>query len=278
MIGQAEMNRPDKPAIGDNTVASFRDDGVVPLRDVFSTDWIELLRIAVDQVMSDPGPMSKDYARDGKGKFFTDHHMHRGNDNFRRFLEDSPAVAMTARLMESEKLNYVDEHLLVKEPGTDNPTYWHQDLPYYEVAGSQFASFWIPLDPVTAETGAMRFVRGSHLWGKVFRPIRIGLGELVDEAEALDGMAPDIDATPDDYDIVSFDMEPGDCLFFHAGILHAAYPNQSPETRRRALSLRFAGDDATWLPRPYIPSRPENAVLAEGDPLDSDQYPVMWRG
>ncbi len=270
------MNGPANPAIGDAAVTRFRDDGVVLLEGVFSLAWIDLLRVAVDQVLSDPGPMSKDYARDGRGRFFTDHHVHRRNDNFRRFLNDSPAVPIAARIMESGKLNYVDEHLLVKEPGTENPTYWHQDRPYYEVEGKQFASFWIPLDPVTEETGAMRFVKGSHLWGKIYRPIRIGLGELVAEAEALDGPAPDIDAAPDDYDIVSFDMEPGDCLFFHAATLHAAYPNRSSEVRRRALSLRFAGDDATWLPRPYIPSRPEDSVLTEGDPLDSEQYPVVW--
>ncbi len=262
--------------ITDDQIASFRENGVVLLRQVFSADWIALLRTAVDEILSEPGPLSKDYAAEGRGSFFTDHHVHRRNAAFRHFLSDSPAVETAARLMGSAKLNYVDEHLLVKEPGTENPTFWHQDFPYYEVAGSQFASFWIPLDPVTSRSGAMRFVKGSHRWNKIYRPIRIGLGEEVAEAEELDGPAPDIDAAPEKYDIFEADMAPGDCLFFHAATLHAAHPNQTEDVRRRALSLRFAGDDATWLPRPYIPSRPEDSVLEKGDPLDSIQYPVVW--
>ena len=214
--------------------------------------------------------------KDGRGKFFTDHHMHRRNDVFRRFLEESPAAKIAARLLQASKLNLVDEHLLVKEPETENPTYWHQDFPYYEVTGSQFASFWIPLDPVTAETGAMKFVKGSHRWGKIYRPIRIGLGELVEEADAFDGPAPDIDAKPGKYDVVLLEAEPGDTLFFHAATLHAANPNRSPDIRRRAFSLRFAGEDARWTPRSYIPSRPESSGLKEGGPLDSEEYPVVW--
>lgn len=262
--------------ISDETIAAYEADGVVVLRGVFSADWISLLRRAVDQVMEAPGPLSKNYAEPGEGKFFTDHHMHRGNDIFARFMTQSPALDIAGRMLKAGRLNYVDEHLLVKEPGTANPTYWHQDSPYYEVAGNQFASFWIPLDPVTAATGAMRFVKRSHRWGKQFRPIRIGLGELVEQADELDGPAPDIDAEPEKYDIVTFEMEPGDCLFFHGAMLHGAYPNLSSATRRRALSLRFAGDDVTWQPKSYIPSRPETADLAPGGPLGGDQYPELW--
>src|SRR5690606_14715765 len=165
------------------------------------------------------------------------------DDGFRRFLADSPAVEMAAALLGARKLNLIDEHLLVKEPGTENPTYWHQDYPYYEVSGGKFASFWIPLDPVTRDSGTMRFVRGSHRWGKIFQPIRIGLGERVAEADAFDGPAPDIDAPGADYPIAEFDLEPGDCLFFHAATLHGAHPNRTAGVRRRAHSLRFAGED-----------------------------------
>lgn len=262
--------------ISDEIMAAYDTDGVVLLRGAFSDEWISLLRDAVDQVMSEPGPLSKNYAEPGQGKFFTDHHMHHGNPLFARFLAESPAVDIAARMLKARRLNYVDEHLLVKEPGTANPTYWHQDQPYYEVSGNQFASFWIPLDPVTAETGAMKYVKGSHRWGKLYRPIRIGLGEIVEQADELDGLAPDVDAEPDKYDVEMFEMDPGDCLFFHGAVLHGAQPNLSAGTRRRALSLRFAADDVTWQPRSYIPSRPETADLVAGGPLGGDQYPELW--
>lgn len=259
-------------------IDAFERDGVVVLRDVFDGLWIAELSAAVDRVMATPGPLSKDYAKEGKGKFFTDHQMRLRDEGFRRFLHDSPAVPVAASLMRASRLNLIDEHLLVKEPGTENPTYWHQDFPYFEVQGDQFASYWIPLDPVTRESGRMRFVRGSHRWGKIFQPIRIGLGEQVAEAEKFDGPAPDIDAAAADYEVLEFDLEPGDCLFFHALTLHGAHPNRTASVRRRAHSLRFAGDDATFKSRPYIPSQARTRELADGDPLDSEQYPRVWPG
>ncbi|MBK17721.1 MAG: phytanoyl-CoA dioxygenase [Rhodospirillaceae bacterium] len=256
---------------------NWLDDGFVAVRGAFSEDMMELLRVGTEKAMSEPSETSKEYAEEGKGRFFTDHHMHRRIPEFKKFLDDSTVKDLGGHLMRSKKLNLFDEHLLVKEPGTENPSYWHQDLPYYEIAGTQIISMWIPMDPTSPESGSISFVRGSHRWGKVFQPIRIGLGDLVEEAETFDGPAPDIEAEPEKYDIVTFDdLEPGDCLAFQAAVLHYASPNVSTGTRRRAVSIRFAGDDVTWQPRPYIPSVTDSPDLVAGGPLDSDQYPVVW--
>ena len=266
----------DKYTVSNDQIAAWQRDGVIAIRGAFSDYWLNNLREGVEQSLANPSDVSKDYAENGKGRFFTDHHMHRRLHTFRTFLYNSPAPTIAATLMKAEKINLIDEHLLVKEPGTQNPTYWHHDLPYYEVAGHDFCSIWVPLDPVTEQNGAMKFVKGSHLWGKLFHPIRIGDGDLVAQAEKLDGPAPDIDAKPENYDIELFEMEPGDCIAFHGAILHAATPNLSADIRRRALSLRFAGNDITWNPRPYIPSIPDQPNLVEGGALDSNQYPRIW--
>lgn len=262
--------------ITDGQVRRWRGDGVVHIPGAFEPQWIELLKQGVAEALADPGPLSKDYARPGAGSFFTDHAMFRRLEAFRRFVFESPAARIAARLMGASRINLFDDHLLIKEPGTENPTHWHQDIPYYQVAGEQICSLWIPLDPVSRETGAMRFVKGSHRWGKLFRPIRIGLGEIVAEADELDGPAPDIDGEPDKYDTVTFDCAPGDCIAFHGAMLHGATANMSADTRRRALALRFAGDDATWRRRSYLPSQPDTPELTEGGPLDCAQYPRVW--
>lgn len=196
--------------ITDQQVTSFRQDGVALLEGVFSDNWLDLLRGGVEQAMAAPSEVAREYAKDGAGRFITDHHMHRRIEAFRKFTFESAAARITARLLGSQRLNLFDEHLLVKEPGTENPIYWDQDLPYYELAGTQICSIWVPLDRVTRESGAVRFVRGSHLWGKLYQPIRIGLGEPVEEADLFDGPPPDIDAAPDEYDIALYELGPGD--------------------------------------------------------------------
>lgn len=268
--------------ITEETVDRFERDGVVCLRGAFPEDCLDRLEDAIDAVMADPSPLSREYVdaearAAGAGRFFTDHHMSRRNAAFRAFMTDSPASEIAAALLRSDKLNLVDEHLLVKEPGTDVPTYWHHDLPYFDISWQDFASFWIPLDRVTKETGAMKFAKGSHGWGKLFKPVLIGSGVSAEGAEEFDGPAPDIDADPARYNVEMFEMERGDALFFHAATLHAAEPNRSPDVRRRALSLRYGGSRATWEPRAYVPSRPKRADLVPGGPLDCDDYPVVWR-
>jgi ectoine hydroxylase-related dioxygenase (phytanoyl-CoA dioxygenase family) len=258
------------------TTKQWREDGVLLIKGAFTKFWLDIIAEGVEEAMLNPSPMARDYIGENGGRFFTDHHMCRRIDAFKKFEKDSNVTSLAAKIMGTSKLNYVDEHLLVKEPGTENATHWHQDLPYYEIGGPDFGSFWIPLDPVDRDSGAVRFVRGSHRWGKVYQPIRIAEGVLVDEAKQYDGPAPDIDQNLDKYPVVSFDMDPGDALFFHAGVLHGAYPNKTADRRRRALSARYAGADSYWQPRPYIPSRPETPDLVEGGPLDSNEYPVVW--
>lgn len=263
--------------ISEAQITAFERDGVVLIEQAFSSDWLDRLETAVEEAMNDPSPLSREYVQTGEGRFFTDHHVSRRNDTFRDFMMASPASEIAAALLQSDKLNLVDEHLLVKEPSTDVPTYWHHDLPYFEISWQDFASFWIPLDRVTADTGAMKFAKGSHNWGKLFKPVMIGSGEDAKGAADFDGPAPDIDADPESYNVEMFEMERGDALFFHAATLHAAEPNWSPETRRRALSLRYGGSRATWEPRDYVPSRLETPDLVPGGPLEGDDYPVIWR-
>ena len=262
--------------VSDDQIRTLREDGAVALRGVFDAPWIETLREGVDDTMATPGPFAKDYAPDGAGRFFTDHSMFLRMEPFRRFAWDSPAAEIAAQLMGSRKINLYNEHLLVKEPGTATPTYWHHDQPYFRINGKQLTSLWIPLDPVTEETGSLRFAVGSHDWGKHFRPIRIGAGDAIEAADEMDGPAPDIDGDPERYPTVCFDLDVGDCVAFHGLTLHAARGNPSLRTRRRALSLRFAGDDITWHKRTFSPQDWEPEGLVEGGPIDCDQFPLVW--
>jgi ectoine hydroxylase-related dioxygenase (phytanoyl-CoA dioxygenase family) len=240
---------------------------------VFAPHWIALLREGVEIAMANPSPRSREYAAPSEGRFFTDHSMFNRFEPFRRFLHESPAAEIAARLTGSHKINLYNEHLLVKEPGTDKPTYWHHDRPYFRIRGDQIVGLWTPLDPVTEETGALRFVKGSHLWGKQFRPILIGRGGEVEAADAFDGPVPDIDADPARYPTACHALEPGDCLALHVATLHGSRGNRSSTARRRALSLWFAGDDATFHRNAYNPQNYDPPGLVDGGPIDCDQFP-----
>ena len=88
---------------------------------------------------------------------------------------------------------------------------------------------------------------------------------------------PDIEGHESDYDIVYYDVEPGDVIVHNYRLAHGSRGNTSLDRTRRAVSLRFAGDDATALHRPSAPAEfPIDPNLRDGDPLDSKTYPVVW--
>ena len=221
--------------ITDAERAVWQSDGALCLRGVVATEWLETLAEGIDAAMADPSDVAKAYG-EGESRFRTDHGMFLRLEQFRRFMHESPMARLAAELMGATRINLYDEHLLVKEPGTDTPTWWHHDLPYFRIKGSQICSFWVPLDPVTEATGSLRFAVGSHAWGKLFRPVKIGQGDFVAETEQFDETVPDIDGDPERYPTVCFDLEPGDVAVFHGATLHSSSGNPLANGAPRGLA------------------------------------------
>ena len=252
--------------------ATYEADGVVCLRGVMPLAWIDLLREAVEVAMAHPGPHAEEYAK-GAGRFFGDLDLWQRHAPFRRFVMESPAAEIAGRIMGASKVNFFYDQLLVKEPGTVERTPWHQDQPYWAVAGRQVCSIWPPLDPVAQET-CVEYVAGSHAW-PAFSPYHFADGRPY--ADTGLPPLPDIEAERDKHRIVSFAMEPGDCLVFQAMIVHGAPANRSAN-RRRALATRWTGDDARYCLRAGEVAIPtSDPGLRHGDVMDCDLFPVVWR-
>jgi len=266
------------PAISDEDIRRYREDGAVCLRGLFSRDWIERLGRAIDDDMATPGPMKRINTPEGKpGLFFVDFQLWQRHADCRAFVHESPAASIAAQLMGSREVVYYHDHLLVKEPGTIERTPWHHDQPYYPVDGVQIVSLWLPLDPVSRET-CVEYVRGSHRWGRWFRPkfFRQGGVDLQVEDPRFEPL-PDLDAERDSHEFLAWDMEPGDVIAFHALTLHGAAGNTSMQRRRRAWATRWCGDDARYAARVGQISPPlEGHGLQPGDQLECAMFPKVW--
>jgi ectoine hydroxylase-related dioxygenase (phytanoyl-CoA dioxygenase family) len=263
--------------VTETDVAAYERDGVVCLRGAFDAVWVGILCEAVERDLLKPGPHATNFAEgSSSGKFFGDMFMWRRDNDFRLAALTSPAGEIAAAVMRSEKVDFFYDQLFVKEPGTAHPTPWHQDKPYWPLTGQQITSVWIALDRIDLGNGAVEFIAGSHRWGINYRPTPFRKGHeakftLSDLVEI-----PDIDAERGKYDIRSWKMEPGDCLVFHAMIVHGAPGNDTPGARRRGLSLRYTGDDARYDPRPGTFQFPYTPDLAAGAPMTCDLFPRVW--
>ena len=264
------------PSISDQDVSSYQRDGVVCLHGMFGADWIDRLREATDAAMANPGPHAEDYTpAGGPGRYVGDLELWQRHATFRRFVFESPAAEIAGRIMQSGKVNFFYDQLLVKEPGTRERTPWHQDQPYWAIDGWQVCSLWLPLDPVD-RTVCVEYVAGSHRWGQAYNPEHFKDGTPY--ADTGLPKLPDIDSERARHRILSWDMQPGDCLLFQAMIAHGSQGNQSPDRRRRALSTRWAGDDARYCRRAGEVGFPtSDPGLEHGAVMDSPAFPVVWR-
>lgn len=253
-------------------VAAFQKDGVIVLRQVFA-DWVEPLRAGVAALMADPSPLERSVVpADGTAPFFQDLCNWQRIPPFRDFVFESRAAEIAAALMRSKTARFFHDHVLVKQPGGSTVTPWHQDQPYYCVEGRQSASFWIPLDPVGRDV-VMECVRGSHRWGKDFRPMRFN-GTRLYENDDFEPM-PDIEAMRGELDLAGWDMQPGDAIAFDFRTVHGAPGNASPRARR-VFSARWVGDDATYAERAGKGSPPFTGLtLQHGDPFDAPIFPLV---
>lgn len=258
-------------------VETYQRDGVVILRGVVPHEWLERVTPSVDAAFEGDGTADLSSLADGgaagPGRFRAGTDHWRSDPDAEAFATRSPLPAIAAQLMGSEQVWLWEDSFLIKAPGTAEETRFHQDLPYFHLSGSQLATFWVPLDPATPQTGSLRFVKGSHRWDREFAPTMFVTDDRIDGSEGE--QAPQID--PDDRAVLCETMEPGDLSVHDARTLHGAGPNTSETVWRRAVSVRYCGDDVRVSFRSGLPTSEHQASLAEGDALiDGPVTPQVW--
>ena len=270
--------------LSEEEVASFRTNGVVKVSGAVDPSWIPELLAVADGQLTKPSKWVNDVnAGASENRLFTDRYLWRHNDVIHRFVHDSGCARLAAQAMGSNSARFYFDHLLIKKVNTPTITPWHQDAPYWPFRGKQIASIWLALTPVTVEGSGMEFIRGSHLDDVYYLPEVFGgadnkSGQWANEQRGV--AVPDIDANREEYDIVSFDMAPGDALIFSAWILHGARGNSSSTQDRVALSTRWLGDDVLWDPREGVdPTVDPAQVLVEPGmpPRDNSFFPEVYK-
>jgi ectoine hydroxylase-related dioxygenase (phytanoyl-CoA dioxygenase family) len=270
---------PLRPVTSEET-AAFRSDGAVLLRAILPSYWVDLVRAGLEEIYADPGDMTtRATGTDGEGVTMIDQYASRRNSKLGRFVETSPAAAIASSLLGSTAIRYVIDQIFYKDAGRVLPTAWHQDTPYLRVAGNDLARLWTTCDP-SPSRATVSVIKGSHLWNVVYRPVgetpgikatagaAFSYGSNSDYDDRLPAV-PDIDAHRSSFDILSWDVEPGDVLAFNGNVLHGAGGNFVHPNKRRAFATLWAGDDVRYRRRPGL-SLPDVAELSGATVADGE--------
>ena len=167
-------------------IEKFWNDGFVILRNIIDPDYVLSMEDPISRVMNEDATdlselgslitpettLTDKGISAGKkvGRFLagTDHWVN--NKNFETFACNSVIPEVVAQVLQSESLWLYEDSVLVKEPNTAEETAFHKDLSYFHVRGEQVCTVWVPLDFASPDTGAIRFVKGSHKDKSTYRP------------------------------------------------------------------------------------------------------------
>lgn len=240
-----DLELPSRVSVQD--VRAFQREGVIALRQLFAPETVARLSSAVDHVMQKPSPLAQNFARSASGSFHSDMYLSAQFELYREFTPNSGLGEIAARLLTSSRVFLFNDEILIKSPNTERETPWHHDYTYWPLRGEKVCSLWVPLDPTDVKNGGMEFYRGSHQLDAEFHPRNFDTGEHRQTSSAERSV--ETLSIPRE-DVISYDVEPGDAIVFHARTLHKAYGNTHPTRPRRAAVFRLIGDDVRFDPRP----------------------------
>lgn len=268
--------------VSKDQISSYQQDGVVLLKSMFDTQWLEILAEGIEENLREPSNRTTTFANDfaDNNHFFFDQRILGELNAYDRLMLDSPMAEVVAHLMGSTQAILFYISVFIRSAGTHARTPWHQDQKSWSAVGDHACSLWMSLDEVPRET-ALEFVRSSHRWKTEYqRPEFFQFRYRDDERTNLPSF-PDIESHRDSYEILAWDMEPGDCLVFHGMTAHGGSGNLPSGLGRRSISVQWLGDDARFR---IIPGHEGQHVTEEllhhgvkpGKPVICDICPVVW--
>ncbi|MGE3287766.1 MAG: phytanoyl-CoA dioxygenase family protein [Pseudonocardia sp.] len=271
--------------VSDEERAAYARDGAAVVRGVIPQDWVDFMREAVTRRVEASDSSSQNYADDGDPRFFSLTFPWMFDDAFKAWAIHGPLVDVARQVLtDAQRIIFFYDQIFVKEPGATKPTPWHQDLPFLPVKGEQQVRLWVPFDKVTADGGAVHYLRGSHLWGKIYHPI--GFKKIPEITNTYLNSPyedmPDFEADYDTYDWLVAEAEPGDLLLHDPRTVHGSLGNRTSRYRR-AITSFYVGDRATWNPHAANMFHNKSLTghvtapdLEAGGSIECDMFPQVW--
>ncbi|MEM6513722.1 MAG: phytanoyl-CoA dioxygenase family protein [Pseudomonadota bacterium] len=291
-----------KRDITDDEREHYKEIGFVHLKSILNPDWVAAAEAAFTEVMSadpedvyhlDMGDMANLATQMGDkpledkplpenrsaagamGQFWVRTFNWDRFDSLEALATHGPLPELAAALMEASRINFYGDQLFLKEPMSVRRTAFHQDATYFHLEGNQCCTMWIPLDKVDKENSTMGYIRRSHR-GPLYLPNSFVSQTPMPGASGHEQL-PDIEGNEGDFDIAYCEAEPGDIIIHHVRTLHGSTGNTSPTRRRRAMGLRFIGEDVRYLERDGAPPDSQKSPhLKDGDVMDSPEFPLVW--
>jgi ectoine hydroxylase-related dioxygenase (phytanoyl-CoA dioxygenase family) len=226
----------------EDEVASYWRDGYAIVRGLFSSDEIEEIAAAIDQLYAEGIEHGRSFRH---GNLFYNVASNSNGEPLVRMAQwpsyHQPTLnrvrldTKIARLLEpliGRNLKQIINQVHWKAPGSLGDFAWHQDsrsrrpASAYRNLAASYVQTGLAIDPHAPESGGMRFIPGSHLRGDLGMDCsRKALGT------AMTGKALE-DVGLNEADAVDVILEPGDFALWSPYLVHGSGTNRSNHKRR----------------------------------------------
>ncbi len=283
--------------ISDADITAYQRDGAVLIKGVLDRDALRLLEVGVEEVYKDLGRRFTSVSSQANaGKTIVREYVSQDSPSLKSLLQSGIVGELGAALMQTSSAQLILDQVFYKAAGPIVPTPWHQDTPFLLVRGNEMIRLWLPCD-VSPRALTVQVVRGSHRWNVVYNTSGEQVNDTMVVASGTDSdrngvgdpilpPLPDIARHRDSFDILSWDVEPGDALAFQGNMLHGTDGHPDYEHARRAFAVMLGGPNLRYhkpagkaFPAPArIQGTPFNEV-PDGALIGNhrDAFPVCWQ-
>ena len=144
---------------------------------------------------------------------------------------------------------------------------------------------WLPLQHTKKNEGVV-WVKGSHLWNKLFLRVLFKDGHKVEGKECIINgkkyeLPPNILANKEKYEFLKWDCKLGDCVIFDMRTLHGTLSSSIPQKTLSRYTLRVAKEDTKisyvgdWTSYNYRKAMKDNGYK-NGDKLGGKMFPTLY--
>jgi phytanoyl-CoA hydroxylase len=228
-------------------LARFRRDGYLIVRALAAVELCERIRrLAREHLSAETAPL--EYEADVSYPGAPASRDAPGGRTVRRLLQasarapllrewaTSPAISGRLRQLLGPQVVLSQAHhncIMTKDPSYSSITSWHRDIRYWAFEKPELVSVWLALGREHYKNGCLLLLPGSH--AMEFRPDQLDAAQFLrtepDENRELLRTQ------------LAAELEPGDVLFFHCRLFHAAGHNQSADTKYSLVFTYHAADN-----------------------------------
>ena len=271
--------------ISKSEIEKFNKDGAIFLKNKFDIKWIEKLKKGIEYDIKNPSPRFKSHTiKSNVPAYLEDYWTWDIVPEFKEFVFKSPYAEIASELMSPKKINLVMDNWFLREAGSKSSTPFHHDISYFDIEGTMCV-LWLPLQETGKDEG-VAWVKGSHLWEKLFLRVLFKDGHKIEGNECIINgkkyeLPPDIINNKEKYEFLKWDCEPGDCVVFDMRTLHGVLSPSIPKKTLSRYTLRVAKEDAKisyigdWTSYNYRKAM-QDAGYKNGDKLGGKMFPLLF--